>query len=46
MIDEHTAFITAPDGTRFQVLNEARDDWDEAATCAEYGSWLAKQTTP
>jgi hypothetical protein len=25
----------------FQVLNEAGDDWDEAATRAEYHAWLA-----
>jgi hypothetical protein len=25
----------------FQVLNEAGDDWDEAATRAQYEAWLA-----
>jgi len=37
------AHITAEDGTVFQVLNEAGDDWDEAATRAEYEAWLAEQ---
>ncbi len=31
-IIEHIAHITLADGTKFQVLNEAGDDWDEAAT--------------
>jgi hypothetical protein len=26
----------------FQELNEAGDDWDEAATTAEYKDWLSK----
>lgn len=33
---EDLAHITAPDGTVYQVLNEAGDDWDEAATRALY----------
>lgn len=39
-IDEHFAYLTGPDGRRFQVL--VRDaqgeavDWDEAATHAMY----------
>jgi len=37
------AHITAQDGTVFQVLNEAGDDWDEAATQAAYDAWMAEQ---
>lgn len=37
------AHITAEDGTVFQVLNEAGDDWDEAATRAAYDAWRAGQ---
>ena len=37
------ARIVAEDGTVFQVLNETGDDWDEAATRAEYEAWQAKQ---
>jgi len=37
------AYITAQDGTVFQVLNEAGDDWDEAATKAAYDAWMAAQ---
>lgn len=37
------AYITAADGNVFQVLNEAGDDWDEAATRAEYEASLAAQ---
>ncbi len=40
---EDIAHLTAPDGTVFQVLNEAGDDWDEAATQAEYAAWLETQ---
>lgn len=40
------AHITAADGTVFQVLNEAGDDWDEAATSAAYEAWQAAQQTP
>lgn len=29
---EHIAHITTKDGRRFQALNEAGDDWDEAET--------------
>lgn len=39
------AYITAEDGSVFQVLNEAGDDWDEAATQLSYASWLAEQPT-
>lgn len=35
------AHITAQDGTVFQVLNAAGDDWDEAATRAAYDAWVA-----
>ena len=27
----------------FQVLNEAGDDWDEAATREAYEAWMARQ---
>lgn len=37
------AHIEADDGTVFQVLNLAGDDWDEAATRADYDAWLAAQ---
>lgn len=40
------AYITAEDGTVFQVLNEAGDDWDEEATRAEYQAYLAGQGVP
>jgi hypothetical protein len=36
MIDENIAYLTDPDGTKYQVLNELGDDWDEAATRALY----------
>jgi hypothetical protein len=42
--DPNIARIVADDGTVFQVLNEAGDDWDEAATKAEYEAWLAANT--
>ena len=35
-IIEHIAHLTAPSGRRYQVLNEAGDDWNEAATVAAY----------
>ena len=42
MINESIAHLTADNGERFQVLTEAGDDWDEAATRALYeASWLA-----
>ena len=40
-------YIEQPDLTdpttvyRFQVINEAGDDWDEAATAAAYDAWRA-----
>lgn len=36
------AYITAKDGTVFQVLNEAENDWDEEATRANYEAYLAE----
>ena len=39
--DPNIAHIVASDGTVFQVLNEAGDDWDEAATRAAYDAYLA-----
>ncbi len=41
--DPNIAHIEAGDGIVFQVLNETGDDWDEAATRAEYEAWQAKQ---
>lgn len=35
MIDENKAYLTAPDGTRYQVLDE-HGDYDDAATAAAY----------
>lgn len=35
-IIEWIAYLTAPSGRRYQVLNAAGDDWDEAATVAAY----------
>lgn len=35
-IDERFAYLTAPSGRRYQVLNEEGTDWDEAATVAAY----------
>lgn len=35
-INEMIAHLTAPDGTRYQVLNEEGTDWDEAATAEAY----------
>ena len=37
-INERIAYLTAPSGKRYQVLNEAGDDWDEAATVAAYAA--------
>jgi hypothetical protein len=42
VISESIAHLTAQNGERFQVLNDAGDDWDEAATRAQYeAAWLA-----
>lgn len=35
-VKEAISYLTAPDGTRYQVLNEDGTDWDEAATAAAY----------
>ena len=35
-INENIAYLTAPSGKKYQVLNEAGDDWDEAATREAY----------
>lgn len=35
------AYITARDGTVFQVLNEKGTDWDEEATAALYEEYQA-----
>ena len=42
MIREDIAHITASDGTKYQVLNEAGDDWDEVATRALYEAAKSK----
>ena len=42
MMNENIAHIRDGDQV-FQVLNEAGDDWDEAATRALYEAWLATQ---
>ena len=35
-IIESIAYLTAPSGRRYQVLNEEGTDWDEAATVVAY----------
>lgn len=35
MIDENQAYLTAPDGTRYQMLDED-GNYDDAATAAAY----------
>ena len=35
-IIEWIAYLTAPSGRRYQVLNEDGTDWDKAATVAAY----------
>lgn len=35
-VNERIAYLTAPSGRKYQVLNEAGNDWDEAATKAAY----------
>ncbi len=42
-IIEHIAYLTAPDGTRFQVLDETGESWDEAATHAAAEAYMAEQ---
>lgn len=46
MIREDIAHLTAPDGTRYQVLNEAGNDWDEVATKAAYDAGEAAKAPP
>lgn len=43
---EDLPYITAPDGTVYQVLNEAGTDWDEAATAAAYADAMAPKPAP
>lgn len=45
-IREDIAYLTAPDGTRYQVLTEAGDAWDEAATKAAYDAGEADKAPP
>lgn len=45
-INEMFAYLTAPDGTRYQVLNEEGTDWDEAATAAAYAAGEAGKPAP
>lgn len=40
MINENIAHLIAPDGTKFQVLNEDGTDWDEAATYALLNTYI------
>lgn len=40
------AHITAADGTVFQVLNDAGNEWDEAATRAAYEAHLHPAAEP
>ena len=35
-IVESIAYLTSPDGRKFQVLNSDKTDWDEEATVALY----------
>ena len=41
-IDPNIAYITAPDGTMFQVLTADGTDWDEAATHKDYDAYQAR----
>lgn len=43
MIIETIAYLTAADGTRFQVLNEEGTDWDEEATYAAFKAYVEGQ---
>lgn len=43
---EHIAHITLVDGTRWQVLCGAGDDWDEAATAAAVAEHLRALAPP
>jgi hypothetical protein len=38
--NEAIAYLTAPDGKVFQVLNEDCTDWNEQATYAELNAYL------
>lgn len=40
MIVESIAYLTASDGTKFQVLNDDGTDWDEAATYALLNAYI------
>lgn len=42
-INEAIAHLVAPSGRKYQVLNEERTDWDEAATKAAYEAGEAKK---
>jgi len=44
-IVEWFAYLTASDGTRYQVLNEEGNDWDEAATYEAYRAGEAAKET-
>ena len=45
-INPAIAHITHADGTEFQVINEAGDDWDCEATAALYQEYLTSLETP
>lgn len=36
MIREDIAYLTAPSGQKYQVLNQRQTDWDEVATRQAY----------
>lgn len=43
---EDLPYITGPDGTVYQVLNEDGTNWDEAATAAVYNDAMAPKPDP
>ncbi|MBX9706867.1 MAG: hypothetical protein K2X61_02910 [Caulobacteraceae bacterium] len=45
-INESIAHLTAPDGTKFQVLDETGESWDEAATHAELQAYVDSLPPP
>lgn len=38
------AYLTAPDGTVFQVLNEDGSDWNEQATIDQLNAYVASNS--
>jgi hypothetical protein len=45
-IIEGIAYLTAPSGNRYQVINEDGTDWDEAATHAAYTAGEVPRSSP